>query len=31
MLYGEFQAGEDTESKGPLTSYTFDDAEPGSV
>ena len=30
-LYGEFQAGEDTESKGPLTSYTFDDAEPGSV
>lgn len=30
-LYGEFQAGEDAESKGPLTSYTFDDAEPGSV
>ena len=31
MLYGEYQAGEDAESKGPLTSFTFDDAEPGSV
>lgn len=31
MLYGEYQAGEDSTSKGPLTSFTFDDAEPGSV
>lgn len=31
MLYGEYQAGEDTDSKGPLTSFTFDDAEPGIV
>ena len=30
-LYGEYQAGEDTESKTPLTSYTFDDAEPSVV
>ncbi len=30
-LYGEYQAGEDTESKHPLTSYTFDDAEPSVV
>ena len=30
-LYGEYQAGEDTESKTPLTSYTFDDAEPSIV
>lgn len=30
-LYGEFQAGEDTETKGPLTNFTFDDAEPSVV
>jgi formate dehydrogenase subunit beta len=30
-LYGEYQAGDDAESKGPLTSFTFDDAEPGIV
>jgi len=30
-LYGEFQAGEDAETKGPLTSFTFDDAEPDVV
>lgn len=30
-LYGEFQAGEDTETKGPLTNFTFDDAEPSIV
>lgn len=29
-FYGEYQAGEDAESKGPLTSFTFDDVEPGS-
>ncbi|MGF7018509.1 formate dehydrogenase subunit beta [Lachnospiraceae bacterium PF1-21] len=27
-LYGEFRAGEDAETVGPLTSFTFDDAEP---
>ncbi len=26
-LYGEYQAGEDTTSKAPLTNYTFDDCE----
>ena len=30
-FYGEFQAGADIEEKGPLTSYTFDDVEPGIV
>ena len=30
-LYGEYQAGEDTESKAPLTNFTFDDAEPSIV
>ena len=30
-FYGEYQAGEDAESKGPLTSFTFDDVEPGIV
>jgi ferredoxin len=30
-LYGEFQAGADTESRGPLTNFTFDDAEPSIV
>ena len=30
-LYGEYQAGADLEERGPLTSYQFDDAEPGIV
>ena len=30
-LYGEYQAGADVEAKGPLTSFTFDDAEPSIV
>lgn len=30
-LYGEYTAGNDTESRHPLTSYTFDDAEPSVV
>jgi formate dehydrogenase subunit beta len=30
-LYGEYQAGEDTDSKGPLTFFTFDDCEPSIV
>ncbi len=30
-LYGEFQAGEETEGKTPLTSYTEGDAEPNDV
>ena len=30
-FYGEFQAGADTESRGPLTNFTFDDAEPSIV
>ncbi len=30
-FYGEYQAGADTDSKGPLTSYTFDDVEPSIV
>ena len=30
-LYGEFQAGADAETKGPLTDFTFDDAEPSIV
>ncbi len=30
-LYGEFRAGEDAETVGPLTSFTFDDAEPSIV
>jgi len=30
-LYGEYQAGDDTESKHPLTSFTYDDAEPSVV
>ncbi len=28
-FYGEFIAGEDAETKGPLTDFTFDDLEPG--
>ena len=28
-FYGEYKAGADAESKGPLTSFTFDDVEPG--
>lgn len=31
QLYGEYQAGEDAEAKGPLTSFTFEDAEPSIV
>lgn len=30
-LYGEYQAGMDTETKGPLTDFTYGDAEPGIV
>ena len=30
-LYGEYQAGADPEARGPLTSFTFDDAEPSIV
>ena len=30
-LYGEFQAGRDTEERGPLTNFTFDDVEPSIV
>ena len=30
-LYGEYQAGADTESTAPLTDYTFEDAEPSIV
>lgn len=30
-FYGEFQAGADSETKGPLTDYTFGDVEPGIV
>ena len=30
-LYGEFQAGADTETKAPLTDFTLDDAEPSIV
>lgn len=30
-LYGEYRAGEDSETKGPLTDFTFEDAEPGIV
>ena len=28
-FYGDYQAGADAESKGPLTSFTFGDVEPG--
>ena len=28
-LYGDYQAGSDIDAKGPLTSFTTDDAEPG--
>lgn len=28
-LYGAYQAGADSESKGPLTDFTLDDVEPG--
>ena len=28
-FYGEYQAGADAESKGPLTSFTLNDVEPG--
>ena len=30
-FYGEYQAGEDTESRAPLTNYTKGDAEPSIV
>lgn len=30
-FYGEYQAGNDSESKGPLTNFTFDDVEPSIV
>ncbi|MGM9551319.1 MAG: 4Fe-4S dicluster domain-containing protein [Clostridia bacterium] len=30
-FYGEYQAGADTDSRGPLTNFTFDDVEPGIV
>ena len=30
-FYGEYQAGEDTASRGPLTNFTFDDVEPAIV
>ena len=30
-LYGEYQAGDNTDVKHPLTSFTFDDAEPSVV
>lgn len=30
-LYGEYQAGADTDSKAPLTNFTFGDAEPSIV
>ncbi len=30
-LYGEFQAGADSETKGPLTAFTKEDAEPGII
>lgn len=30
-FYGEYQAGADTDSRGPLTNYTFDDVEPSIV
>ena len=30
-LYGEYQAGADVDAKGPLTSFTTEDAEPGIV
>ena len=30
-LYGEYQAGEDTESRAPLTNYKMDDVEPSIV
>lgn len=31
QLYGEYQAGTDAETKGPLTSFTKDDCEPSVV
>ena len=30
-FYGDFQAGADSETKGPLTDFTFDDVEPSIV
>ncbi len=31
MLYGDFSAGSNCEENCPLTSYSFDDAEPGKI
>ena len=31
IVLGEFQAGEDDTTKGPLTAYTTSDVEPGDV
>ncbi len=31
MLYGDFCAGSDISEKTPLTSYSFDDSEPGKI
>ncbi|MBR6729681.1 MAG: 4Fe-4S dicluster domain-containing protein, partial [Clostridia bacterium] len=30
-FYGDFQAGDDAEARGPLTNFTFDDVEPSIV
>lgn len=30
-FYGDFQAGEDTETRAPLTNFTYDDCEPSIV
>ena len=30
-IYGEYQAGEDTESRAPLNTYKTDDVEPSIV
>ena len=30
-LYGEYQAGEDTDSRGPLTDYNTEDADPSEI
>ena len=30
-FYGEYQAGEDRESRAPLTDFTLDDVEPSIV
>jgi hypothetical protein len=30
-LYGDFQAGDDTETRAPLTNFRMDDCEPNIV